>query len=394
MFAVTAISGLYSCKNKETEKHTKIAKIQTYTCSMHPQIVRDKPGTCPICGMNLVSFDKSNVSNYLTLSEPQQALANISTDTVQAGSFASYKQLNGRLAVNPEQTEFISSRVAGRIEALYIKETGVSVRKGQPLYKIYSEQLATLQKEYLIAIAQTTQFPQDAKFQQLATAAKQKLLLYSQTERQIRQLENKKHTSPYITYTASADGIVAALFITEGQYVTEGSPVMRLESYQTIWVEADLYPAEASLVKKGDVVNVSIAGYENEPQKMRIEFIAPTLQQGSQLLTIRGSISNSSNQLKAGMQAIVELPLARTSKTITLPVDAVIRDDKGALIWVETDMGKFEPRMVKTGIENFNRIEIIKGVKEGDVVVVSGAYLLYSEFILKKGKNPMAGMKP
>jgi Cu(I)/Ag(I) efflux system membrane fusion protein len=360
---------------------------------MHPQIISDKPGTCPICGMDLVPFDKSNTSDFLTLSEPQQALANVTTDTIKTGSFSSFKQLNGRLAVDPSQTEFVSSRVAGRIEALYVKQTGVPVRKGQPLYKIYSEQLAALQQEYLITIAQASQFPEDKKFQQLAEAAKQKLLLYSQTEAQIQQLRNKKQTSPYVTYTAPANGIVSELFITEGQYVAEGSSIMSLEAYHTIWVEADLYPAEASLVKKGDVVNVMIAGFENEPQKMRIEFIAPALQSGSQLLTIRGSIPNLHNQLKAGMQAVVELPVANTSKAITLPIDAVIHDGKGTHIWVETGVGKFAPRMVETGAENFNRIEITKGVDEGDVVVVSGAYLLYSEFVLKKGKNPMAGVK-
>jgi Cu(I)/Ag(I) efflux system membrane fusion protein len=393
LLAGTTLLGFSSCNDGEKDQHTETTHKQTYTCPMHPQIISDKPGTCPICGMDLVPFDKSNTSDFLTLSEPQQALANVTTDTIRTGSFSSFKQLNGRLVVDPSQTEFVSSRVAGRIEVLYVKQTGVPVRKGQPLYKIYSEQLAALQQEYLIAIAQANQFPEDKKFQQLAEAAKQKLLLYSQSEAQIQQLRNKKQTSPYVTYTAPADGVVSELFIIEGQYVAEGSSIMSMEAYHTIWVEADIYPAEASLVKKGDVINVTVAGFENEPQKMRVEFIAPALQSGSQLLTIRGSIPNLHNQLKAGMQAVVELRVANSSKAITLPVDAVIHDGKGTHIWVETGVGKFAPKMVETGAENFNRIEITNGVEEGDVVVVSGAYLLYSEFVLKKGKNPMAGMK-
>src|SRR5690606_25428968 len=137
-------------------------------------------------------------SDFLTLSKPQQALANVATDTVKTGSFSSFKQLNGRLAVNPEQTEYISSRVAGRLEVLFVKETAVPVRKGQPLYKIYSEQLSALQQEYIISIAQAAQFPGDKKFSELADAAKQKLLLYSQTEAQIQQLKNDKKANPYI----------------------------------------------------------------------------------------------------------------------------------------------------------------------------------------------------
>src|SRR5690606_28969305 len=158
-----------------------------------------------------------------------------------------------------------------------------------------------------------------------------------------------------------------------------------------IWVEADIYPAEASLVKKGDRVNVNITGSNLEPQSMRVEFIAPALQTGSQLLTIRGSISNPGNQLKAGMQVSVEIPVSNTSNAITLPVDAIIRDQHGAHVWKEISAGKFEPAMVETGADNFNRVEIVKGVNVGDVVVTSGAYLLYSEFVLKKGKDPMAG---
>jgi Cu(I)/Ag(I) efflux system membrane fusion protein len=390
---LAGLVGLSSCGSKETKTHTETAKKQTYTCPMHPQIVSDKPGTCPICGMDLVPFDKTNTSNFLTLSVPQQALANVTTATVKVGSFSSFKQLNGRLAVDPSQTEFISSRVAGRIEALYVKQTGVSVRKGQPLYKIYSEQLAALQQEYVLAIAQMAHFPEDRKFQQLTEAAKQKLLLYGQSEAQLQQLGSRKQTSPYVTYAAPANGVVSELMVTEGQYVAEGSSIMSLEAYHNIWVEADLYPAEASLVKKSDLVSVTVAGFENEPQKMRVEFIAPALQSGSQLLTIRGSIPNLHNQLKAGMQAVVELPVANTSNAITLPVDAVIHDGKGTHIWVKTGVGKFSPRMVETGAESFNQVEIKSGVQEGDVVVVSGAYLLYSEFVLKKGKNPMAGMK-
>lgn len=380
-----------SCKSKEETEVVTTEKKLTYTCPMHPQIISEKPGTCPVCGMDLVLFDKTNVSDNLTLNESQRALANVTTDTIKAGSFSSFKQLNGRLVVNPEQTEFVSSRVAGRLENLYVKETGVPVRKGQTLYTIYSEQLAALQQEYLIALAQVAAFPGDDKFRQLADGARQKLLLYGQTDGQLQQLRNKKQTSPFISYASPVDGMVAELFVTEGQYVGEGSAILRVEGYNNIWVEADLYPAEANLVKKGDHVNVSIAGSNLEPQSMRVEFIAPALQSGSQLLTIRGSISNPGNQLKAGMQALVEIPVSNTSTAITLPVDAIIRDQNGAHVWKETSAGKFEPAMVETGADNFNRVEIVKGINIGDVVVTSGAYLLYSEFVLKKGKDPMAG---
>jgi membrane fusion protein, copper/silver efflux system len=148
----------------------------------------------------------------------------------------------------------ISSRVAGRIENLSIRETGVFVNRGQHIYSIYSEQLSAMQQEYLVAVAQAEQFPADAKFQQIKEAAKQRLLLLDQTEAQIRSLVNSRKISPYISYTSPVSGVVSELYTSQGQYVAEGSPVIRIENYQTVWVEADVYPAEVSGIKVGQVV--------------------------------------------------------------------------------------------------------------------------------------------
>lgn len=383
---------LAACKDAG-KKEIASEKKQTYTCPMHPQIVQDKPGTCPICGMDLVPFDKTNKEAALTLGESQIALANITTMTVGTGALSNFKRLNGRLATDPEKTAVISSRVPGRIEVLYVKETGVKVNKGQPLYKIYSEQLASLQQEYLLAAAQVKQFPDDARFLDIEKAARQKLVLYDQSNAQIAQLLQSQKVSPYVTYPATVSGIVSELTATEGQYVAEGGAVMRLEGYDQLWVEADVYPAEAAAIHIGQSVKVIVAGWENEPQTMNIQFINPSLQSGSQLMQLRGSIPNPNNRWQPGLQANILLPVSSKGDVLSLPVDAVIRDGKGAHVWVETGRGKFEPRMVSTGMENFDSVEITEGLEAGDKVVVTGAYLLYSEYILKKGADPMAGMQ-
>jgi len=273
---------------------------------------------------------------------------------------------------------------------LYVKETGVQVSKGQPLYKIYSEQLATLQQEYLVAAAQARQFPDDARFQQIEKAAKQKLALYDQSPSQISQLLQAQKVHPYVTYFAPASGTVAELSITEGQYAAEGSAVMKLEGYGGLWVEADVYPAEASDLHVNQQVQVIVAGWENKPQTMTIRFINPALQPGGQLLQVRGSISNPNNQWQAGQQVNILLPINAKTDALTLPVDAVIRGGKGTHVWIETAPGKYEPRQVVTGLETAELVEIKEGLEPGDRVVVTGAYLLYSEYVLKKGGDPMA----
>ncbi|MFT3824235.1 MAG: efflux RND transporter periplasmic adaptor subunit [Chitinophagaceae bacterium] len=383
---------LTSCKEKAEKKETATVqqKQQTYTCSMHPQIVRNEPGNCPICGMELVPFDKDNVSSSLTLGADQVALANITTVTIGEGSIENYKYLSGRLVTDPAQTAYISGRVAGRIELLNVKETGVQVTKGQALYSIYSEELASLQQEYLLTVAQVKQFPGDVKFEQIEKAARQKLLLYNQTEAQLQQLVQSQKVNALVTYYAPVSGTVAALSVTQGQYIAAGGDIMKVESYGELWVEADVYPAEAGSIHVGQQVQVIIPGWETHPQTMTIKFINPAYQPGSQLLQVRGTIANPGNQWQPGLQANILLPVKNDTKGLRLPIDAVIRSGKNAHVWVETGKGVFEPRTVMTGTENAEMIEIIEGIDAGDKVVITGAYLLYSEFILKKGSDPVA----
>jgi Cu(I)/Ag(I) efflux system membrane fusion protein len=383
-----------ACSNPEkSSEDAAKGKPQTYTCPMHPQVIKNEMGTCPICGMDLVPFEKNSNDKALKIDEKRQALANITAVMIGTGNLSGVKQLNGRLVVNPEQSSYISSRIAGRIEELYIRETGVKVSKGQPLYKLYSEQLATLQQEYLMAVAQEKQFQGDKIEQQIVASAKQKLLLYGQSENQIQQIVKTQKKDPYVVFYAPEGGVVAELSVTQGQYVTEGNPILRLEGYGQLWVEADVYPNEAKNIKMGQKVKVVVAGWEDQPQEMTISFITPALQSGTQLTQIRGSIPNPQHQWQPGLQANVFLPSESKSNVLTLPVDAVVRDGKGMHVWIKNGKDRFEPRLVKTGQENNNEVEISEGLKNGDQVVVTGAYLLYSEYILKKGKNPVEGLK-
>jgi len=375
----------------DTGKKTADKGEQTYTCPMHPQIVQQGPGTCPICGMDLVSVSAAGKRNELMLDQNQVALANITTVSAGAGDLGNFKRLNGKLAVNPQHTVYISSRVPGRIEKLYVKETGVPVHKGQPLYKIYSEQLAGLQQEFLVAAAQSAAFPDNARFQQIESAARQKLQLYDVSAHTLDQIRQTKKADPYITYTAAANGVVAAISAGEGQYVSEGSTILQLENYDQLWVEADVYPAELNQLSIGKKVKVAVNGWDDQPVDMQVEFITPALQTGTQVAQLRGTISNSKQLWQPGMQANIYLPSGERSNVITLPAGAVIRDEKGAHVWIRKGRDRFVPRMVKTGSENADQVEIKEGIQAGETVVVSGAYLLYSEFVLKKGANPMAG---
>lgn len=378
---------LPSCKDPEHNKTTKAGK---YTCKMHPQILNNGPGSCPICGMDLVPLNSSGGKNELSLSDSQIQMANIQTLKISSSSFSTSKVLNGQLIVNPERSALVSSRYSGRIEKLYVRETGGRIKKGQALFQVYSEELQTLQQDYLLQLKQVAAFPDEKIYGSMREAAKNKLRLFGVSDAQIRSLDQGSKASPLLTVFSNAAGTVTELNITEGQYIAEGTPVLKLENFDQLWLEMDVYPNEISGLTIGMKVKASINGISENEQTLQIDFISPQLDPSTQILKVRAPIQNSGN-LQAGMQATVFLPVSELSDAMSLPLDAVVRDEKGAHVWIKTSKNTFSPRMVKTGEESSDQIIILSGLEDVKEVVISGAYLLSSEFILKKGIDPVAG---
>ena len=362
-----------------------------YTCPMHPNVVQDQPGKCPVCGMDLVKVTKTDVaSNDLMLTDSQIRLANITTAPVTKEPVGQTLVINGELKVDEQQSEVISSRAAGRIERLFIKETGQSIKQGQPLYVLYSEELLTLQQEYLLAQEQYESLGKTEKrYKSFRDAAERKLLLYGLTSSQIRQM-NKNSLQPRVTFVAPSSGIITEINATEGQYVSEGSALYKIEDIGTLWVEAELYPNETSLVKVGDMVSVRVSGVEANSIETKVGFLSPEFRNNSQITIMRASIRNPEGVLKPGQFAQVFLTQS-SREAVAVPVDAIIRDGQGSHVYLLSGQNTFRPQMVKTGVEGFDQIEITEGLEEGDTVAITGAYLLYSEIILKKGTDPMAG---
>lgn len=364
----------------------------TYTCPMHPQIVESKPGSCPVCGMDLVPVTKQSGASQagsLMLSDTQMELGNITTRPVQMGQVGNNTILTGRLVVDQTQNDLISSRATGRIEKLYVKETGQPIRKGQPLYDLYSESLLTLEQEYLLALDQVKAFPEEKQFSSILDAAKKKLQLMGLSNSQINRIARSRKLDARITFLAPASGTVTEIAAAEGVYVTEGSLLYRLSRFKNIWVEAELFAQEAGKLQIGTPIEVTVPGNAT-PIKTKVAFINPEFRQNSQVVVARAEIPNPNGRLIPGTQATITVP-APVNQAITLPQDAVIRDAQGAHVWVQTGNNTFKSKMVTLGAESANEVAIASGLSPQDTVVVTGAYLLYSEFVLKNGADPMAG---
>ena len=391
IITATALLLFVSCKRK---KEAPKDPDTYYTCSMDPQVVEYKPGKCPICKMDLTPVKKKNgeSKDELQLSEQQIQLGNIQIDTIRNGTIGDQLVLTATLNFDQMRASSMSSRVMGRVEKLYYKNLGDYVRKGSPLYDLYSEELNNAKQEYLLALDKKKAFTSETviDFDQLIESARNKLLLWGLNEVQINELVKSKKATPVTTFYSSAGGYITQLDIREGDYVMEGGTIVKLADLSTLWAEAQVYTSQLAELNSNSIATVQLPDFDNKEIKGRIEFVNPEINPDTRINLIRVSIPNPGNQLKPGMPAYVLLKSPQR-QSLTLPVDAVIRDGKGATVWIQTGKNTFKSMMVQTGIESGDRIEIKSGLKEGDVVVLTGAYLLHSEYVFKKGADPMAG---
>jgi len=380
-------------KDDKKQVDDTVRETTIYTCPMHAYIEQYSAGTCPICGMQLVRQNKYQNRNDLMLNERQIRLANITTRKASVQSFGQTTTSNGRLAIHEQFTNVVSSRVEGRIERLFIKETGRLIKRGEPLYQLYSEMLITLQEEYLLAKQQHEALgDKESRYALYLKAAEKKLLLFGLSESHIEQLNQTKLVQQRVTFFAQTSGLVTEINVSEGQYLSEGTMIYKLENIAHLWVEAEIYPHESSLVKIGDKVSVLVAGHESQPIQAQISFLSPEYKGNTQIIIMRAEVNNPHGDLIPGTSAQIRFNHA-TKNTITVPTNAVIRDKNGTHVYIQKGQHTFRPRMVTTGAEDFENVEISNGLLEDDTVVITGAYLLYSEIILKKGINALADLE-
>lgn len=384
---------LWACSEKKHDAHTVKEEVY-YTCSMHPQVMERQPGKCPICKMPLVQVMKSGMpgKDELQLSDQQIQLGNISVDTNRSGDIGSQTVLTAVLNYDQTKTSAISSRVMGRIERLYFKNTGDYVRKGDRLYDIYSEELNNAKQEYLQSRERQKILGGNdlIDFNLLVESAENKLRLWGMNSSQITQLAQAGKADPTTTFYSTGTGYITALNILQGDYVMEGGTIVELVDLSTLWAEAQVYASQFSALRQDAPAIVRIPDMGDKEIPGRISFVNPEIVSGSRITLVRVSIPNRNKSLKPGMPAYVYLSSGKRS-SFTLPVDAVIRDSKGATVWVKTGKNTFKSKMIELGAEANSKIEIKSGLLPGDLVVITGAYLINSEYIFKNGVKPMEG---
>jgi Cu(I)/Ag(I) efflux system membrane fusion protein len=391
------LSVMIACNSKNKEDHSGHKMTDEtifYTCSMDPQVKEDKPGKCPICHMTLTPAKKNDADpNEISLSKQQIRLGNITTQTISKTQSSLEQNYTGVLTINQEKINTLSARAMGRIEKLYFKTIGEYVKKNEPVYSLYSEDMAIAKQDYLTAykqLAMPGDFGKNA--QNMLKSAKQKLLFFGLTNAQIESIKTKAEVSPYTLVYSTSSGYISEIIATEGSYMMEGSAVIKLADLNTLWLETQVNVNYAKNVHLGQNAKVVFPDFPDKTINAKVSFINPEINPDTRLLLIRLEIPNQGLLLKPGMQAVVKLTQSNV-KGLFIPIDAVIREEKASYIWVEKRSGVFENVMVETGTEVNGMIEIKSEIDSSKKVVITGAYAINSEYKFRKGSDPMEGMK-
>ncbi len=400
LFASSLLIIALGCRGEKNSDPAKTASSgaeqkDDYTCSMHPAVSSDKPGACPVCGMVLEKRSGLFASSaaaaeqkfQLTLPADKQVLANVATSKVE------YRQLEraistvGTVDYSEQRLFHVPSRVPGRIEKLFVDYTGAYVRAGEPLFVIYSPDLVTAQKEYLLHLPKTGGASGDASF---LSAAKEKLLLWGLTPEQLITLESGDSIYTRLTIHSPRSGVVTAKTKLAGSYVVEGETVYDIADLSAIWVWAELYEYEIAGVSVSTPVAVSSPAYPGKKFPGRVSFVSPEVNKETRTIRVRAELENPDLLLKPGMYVDADIKIQTGKRVLAIPVSAVIETGNRRIVWVKAEPTTFEPRAVMLGVRGGDWWEVISGLSEGEEVVFSGGYLLDSEAQFRLGK-PAAG---
>jgi Cu(I)/Ag(I) efflux system membrane fusion protein len=399
LFALLFTLWFAACKQKPQSPVVKTTQSRAYyTCSMHPQIHEDHDGNCPICGMKLIKVELTGMGNKMagriTLTATQLQLGGIQTDTVRDENVGSDKTLTGTVTADENTSEELSARIAGRIQQLFVRTVGEKILVGQPIYSIYSEDLQEAEKEYLLAKQQQKVLHSpDVDYQQLISAAENKLQLWGLSQSQIKNLAASGKVFTTTTVFSKINGTVSDIAVHEGDYVTEGMSILKTQALTTLWVQAQIYASETGSYKENDPVNVSFPDLGGQLISGKIAFINPELSDASKVDLVRISIPNPQGLIRPGMQTYISIANGN-NRSLAVPASAILTDSNGSRVWIKNADGSFSPKSIKPGTGNQNFVPIISGLSIGDIVVTNGVYLLNSEAIFKNGNdNSMGNMK-
>jgi Cu(I)/Ag(I) efflux system membrane fusion protein len=372
-----------------------------YTCGMHPWVIQPKPGNCPICGMKLVPLDPAKFSGEVTISPEVAQNIGVRVEKVSEGSESGSIRTVGTLTYDERRLVDVNLKVSGWIEKLYVNYQGAPVKREQKLFEIYSPDLYAAEEEYLLAY-RASRRPRAAESKglgdvgsSLLEAARTKLALFDISKAQIAALEARGAPSRTMTILSPQSGVVVEKNAFEGMRVTPGTTAYRIADLSHIWVIATVYEYQSEQIKVGQEAIMTLTYLPGEKFTGKILYIYPYLDEHTRQINVRLDFANPKLALKPGMYATVVFQETQTSNRVLVSRSAVIDTGERQVAFVALGQGRFAPRVVHMGAETGDgKVQILDGLKPGELVVTSGQFLIDSEARMREAlARMMSGRK-
>jgi len=422
--------------------------VELWTCGMHPQVVQDRPGTCPICGMNLVRksgagsepaeqpettgqrhilFYRNPMNPTVTSPVPMrdemgmeyvpvysdQISANpaegaivrldrgtiqkmgVTTVTVGRGPLSRQIRTVGYLDYDQEKMVSITTKYEGFVEKVYVNYLGQPVRKGDPLFEVYSPELIQTQQELLSAL-EFAQSMKDApgharhRAEGLVEAARTRLSYWDVTPEQVERLESTRTVLRTFTVTAPVSGLVMKRMDgLEGAAISSGMGVMHIADLSSLWLNVEVFEDQLPWLSTNNRAKVTLTYFPGRSFSGRIRFIEPAVSEKTRTIKLTLQVPNPDGDLRAGMYATVDFDPTIVEDAIVIPSHAVFRTGRRDLVIVDLGGGRFAPRIVELGPEGDGRVQVLSGLSEGESLVTSSQFLIDSESNLRDAIQQM-----
>ncbi|MGC4115994.1 MAG: efflux RND transporter periplasmic adaptor subunit [Myxococcales bacterium] len=420
------------------------APAERWQCPMHPSVVQDHPGNCPICGMKLVKmspaepgqsaqqgggerkilFYRSPMDPKVTSSTPKkdemgmdyvpvyedeasgaaasnvpgqatvdidparQQLIGLTTAQVTAGPVGGAWRTTGRVAIDETRVRHVNVKVPGFVERVYVDFVGKAVKKGDPLFSIYSPELLSAQQEYLLALRTRGAAGGEGEGEALVQAARRKLELWDVPKAELDRIARTGQPSKTLTLASPVSGVVTKKEVVDGMKLEAGAMPYEIVDLSQVWVLADVYETELQYVREGLAATLTLNAFPGREFKGRVRFVDPLLDPQTRTVKVRLAFPNAEGALRPEMFGEVVLQ-GPPREGLRIPQDAVVDSGTEKYVFVAVGSGKFEPRRVGLGAADGNLVEVRAGLKAGEQVVTRANFLVDSESKLRSSLAAM-----
>ena len=373
-----------------------------YTCGMHPQVIQDHPGNCPICGMKLTPIHEDAGADTQARAGDTAAMSvdaatrqnmNLRTAVVASGPLRKAIRTVGTIDYNETALADVTTKFRGWIEKVDVDATGQLVHRGEPMFEIYSPELYSAEAEYLLALH--AGFTNDPGAAELRETAANKLRFFDVSDAQIADLATNGVARKTLSVAAPISGFVIEKNAVQGQMVEAGMKLYRIADLAIVWVLAEIYEQDLPFVQVGQEAVVKVASLPDREFRGRVTYVYPTVDEKTRTARVRLEFENPGYFLKPGMFVSTDIQAEIAGSAVLVPDSAVLRSGAKNTVFVALDEGRFEPRDVALGVEaDDDLIQVLSGLNAGDRIVTSGQFLLDSESQLREAIDKMRSTAP